>query len=88
MEFPEIAKLAPGELARVKAAAKALEEDEKAPKELTVRVLLHLHREYPKHVTVGKDKEGNAITKIANSAEEEAALSAPAAEPAAAEEVV
>jgi hypothetical protein len=64
-----------GEEERVKAAIAELEKDPHAAHDITVRLTLHIHREYPKHVKVGEDKEGNPITKIVNSAEEEAEVS-------------
>ena len=33
-------------------------------------------QEFPKHVTVGVDEDGAAVTKVVNTAEEEAALAA------------
>lgn len=54
-----------------------LAKDPHAPREVSVTFTLHVHNEYPKHVTVGQDKEGNAITKIvAGEDEEEAVLAA------------
>jgi hypothetical protein len=64
-----------GEEERVKAAVAELEKDPHAPREISVRLTLTVHHEYPKHVKVGEDKEGNPITKIVNSAEEEAEVS-------------
>lgn len=84
---------APGEQQRIDAALKALEGDCHAPREITVRLVLTVFREYPKHVTVGLDKDGNAIVKVAENAEEEASIlasiaaktqpAAPAPEPSA-----
>jgi hypothetical protein len=88
MPLPNGAVFAPGETDRIKRAVDALEKDPHAPRTMSVEVILHLHREYPKHVTVGKDKDGNAITKVAADAGEEAALlqAAAPAEPAAAQD--
>lgn len=71
--------IVPGEEEKVRAALDALDKDVHAPREISVRYTLHIHREYPKHVTVGQDKDGNAITKIVNSEDEEDAAAAEAA---------
>jgi hypothetical protein len=68
-------QLAAGEEARIEAAVEELRKDPHAPREITARFILHVHREYPKHVKVGEDKDGNPIIKIVNSAEEEAEVS-------------
>ena len=39
------------------------------------------HQEYPKHVKVGKDKDGHDITKVVQNSEEEKALVPPEAKP-------
>ncbi len=65
--------LAPGEQARIDAALDLLENDNHAPREISVRYVLHVHHEYPKAVG----------DKIANNADEEKALLAKAAEDAA-----
>lgn len=64
---------------RIDAALEALEKDPHAPRSITIEVGLHVHNEYPKHLTVvlGKDKEGEPITKtvvVASAKEEAAAL--------------
>jgi hypothetical protein len=74
MKLPEGAVFAPGEIERVEGALKHLQEDPHAPRELSVRVIVHVHNEYPKHVVTGTTEEGEPITKVVNSAEEEAAL--------------
>jgi hypothetical protein len=79
MSLPSGAKLEIGEFERIEAAVRALEYDVHAPKELSVKVIVHVHREYPKHITVGKDKDENPIVKIAQNADEETALRASAA---------
>lgn len=56
--------LLPGEQERIDSALKALESDSHAPTELSVKVRIHIHREYPK--VVGD--------KLVNSKKEEAAL--------------
>jgi hypothetical protein len=43
-------RLLPGEQEKIDAALDALEQDPHAPNQLSVRVSLHVHREYPKHV--------------------------------------
>lgn len=69
--------LAPGEQQRIDAAMKTLEGDCHAPREITVRVVLTVFREYPKHVPVGLDKDGNVIIKVAENAEEEESFLGP-----------
>lgn len=56
--------LAPGEQERIDAALDELDKDPHAPREITVKYVLHIHHEYPKAVG----------DKTANNAEEEAAL--------------
>lgn len=51
-----------------------LAKDPHAPREVSVKFTLHVHNEYPKHVTVGEDKDGNAITKIVTNEDEEKAV--------------
>jgi hypothetical protein len=73
---------------RIDAALEALKKDPHAPRSISVEVGLHVHNEYPKHVTIGKDKDDQPITKVVNSAKEEAAAlksakAKPAAEPVA-----
>lgn len=65
---------------KIEDGLEALRIDPHAPRKVTVDFILHVHNEFPKHVTVGKDKDGNAITKIANSEAEEEAFVAEAAE--------
>ena len=62
------------EVQRVQDAMNLLARDNHAPREITVTATLHVHHEYPKHVTVAKDKDGEPITKVVNSPEEEAGL--------------
>jgi hypothetical protein len=64
---------------RIAVALEALAKDPHAPREISVKLTIHIHNEYPKHVTVGKNEDGSPIVKVANSAEEEKALRAPAA---------
>jgi hypothetical protein len=60
---------------KLRSALAALAKDPHAPREVSVKFTLHVHNEYPKHVVVGKDKDGNDVTKIvANEDEEDAAL--------------
>lgn len=67
---------------RIDAALEALKKDPHAPRSISIEVGLHVHNEYPKHVTIGRRVVGKtddgepiteAITKVVNSAEEEAA---------------
>ena len=74
MSLPAGASFAYGELKRIEEALEALAKDIHAPRSLSVGVNLHVHHEFPKHVKVGEDKDGNAITKIVNNADEEVAL--------------
>lgn len=74
-----------GEERKIEAAVKALQADPHAPREVTVTLVLSVHREYPKHVVVGEDADGNKKTVIVQDAEEEARL-LPAPAPAAASE--
>lgn len=74
--------LAPGEQECIDVALKALEADSHAPREITVRMILNVYREFPKHVTVGQDKDGNPIIKVAENAEEEADIVASTSPPA------
>lgn len=71
MELPVGASISLEEIKRVEDAVAALASDHHASREMTISVTLHVHHEYPKHVKVGEDKEGNPITKIVYSAEEE-----------------
>lgn len=73
MTLPAGATFAHGELKRIEAAVEALANDHNSPRELTAKVILHVHHEYPKHIVVGKDKNDNPITKVVNSKEEELA---------------
>lgn len=68
------ARILASEIVRAEKALAALKEDPHAPRTLDVKILLHVHNEYPKHVTVGKDEEGNPIVKVANGPAEEKAL--------------
>jgi hypothetical protein len=74
MEFPKGASISKEELARIDAALDAIEIDDHAPRKLTIEVTLHVHKEYPKAVTVGKDEDGAPIQKLARNADEEASL--------------
>jgi hypothetical protein len=65
---------------RIAAAVEALKADPHSPREITVTLILSVHREYPKHVVTGKDDAGDDVIAVVNSAEEEAAISQPAAE--------
>lgn len=73
------ASVSPLEEKKVKEALAALAKDPHAPRELTVRVTLNVHNEYPKHVTVGLDENKKPIVEVVNSEEEEKAALADAA---------
>ena len=70
----ENVNLSADEEKKIQDALDALAKDPHAPREVSVKLTLHIHHEYPKHVTVGKDKDGNPVTKVVNSPEEEKAL--------------
>lgn len=67
--------IVPEEEQKVVDALAALRKDSHAPREVSVKLVLTVHREYPKHVVVGKNEEGKPITKVVgNEQEEKAAL--------------
>jgi hypothetical protein len=70
--------LAPGEQARIDAALDLLETDNHAPREITVRYVLHVHHEYPK--AVGDKIVNNAWEEMKNAEEENALLARAAAD--------
>jgi hypothetical protein len=74
MSLPSGASLNPADFKRIEEALKELAKDSHAPREISVKVRLHVHNEYPKHVTVGEDEKGKPKIKIVNSAAEEEAL--------------
>ncbi|MGH9505237.1 MAG: hypothetical protein ACRD20_20480 [Terriglobales bacterium] len=74
IRFPEGVDISEQEAQRVEAALTALDKDPHAPREISIKLTLHVHNEFPKHVKVGEDADGNAITKIAANDKEEAAL--------------
>ena len=78
----EQVSLAGGEEKRISDALAALAKDPHAPRQLTVTLNLHIHNEYPKHVVVGKDKDGVDVVKVAGSEAEEDAILASIAPPA------
>jgi hypothetical protein len=55
---------------RIQAALDALAVDQHAPREISVKLTLHIHHEYPKHVQAG----GNTV--VVNNPDEESATSA------------
>lgn len=64
MSNSRTAQLAPGEQARIDAALDQLEKDTDSPREITVRFVLNIHREYPKvvgDVTVNSAEEEKAL---------------------------
>jgi hypothetical protein len=71
--LPEGAFVLPADMERIEAAQRDLLNTNDANGSVLVRVNLHVHYEYPKHITIGKE------TVVVNSAEEEARLTAPAA---------
>jgi hypothetical protein len=73
MTLPTGASFAMGEEQRITDAMEALAKDPHAPREISVRLILHVHREYPKHVVVGKNEDDSPKTVLVNSAEEESA---------------
>lgn len=80
-ESNRTATMAFGEQERIDKALAALAKDTHSPREISVKYILNVHNEYPKHVTVGKDEDGNAITELVNNAAEERAAIAAAAKP-------
>jgi hypothetical protein len=74
MKLPEGASVNAGEIERVEKGIEALKKDPHAPRFLTIGVTLHVYNEYPKHITVGKDKDDQPIVKVANNKTEEDAL--------------
>lgn len=68
--LPEGAIIAPADIERIAAAYRDLDASGNAHGSLLVRVSLHIHREYPKHVQVG------GKTVVVNSEAEHAALTA------------
>jgi hypothetical protein len=75
--------LAPGEQERIEVALDKLEEDDHAPRELNVRVVLNVFKEYPKAVegkTVNNRQEERAL--LEKIAADKAAAAEPAPAPA------
>jgi hypothetical protein len=68
------ASISAAEVERVEKALALLEKDNHAPREIALTATLHVHKEYPKHVTVGKDEDGKPIVKIVGSPEDEKAV--------------
>jgi len=75
--------MAPGEQARIDAALEALAKDDHAPREISVKYVLAVFKEYPKHIGEGI----NTVT-VNNADEEKAALAAIEASKVAATETV
>jgi len=71
--LPEGAYILPADMDRIEAAMKSLETTQDAHSSVAVKVNLHIHYEYPKHLTVG-DK----TVVVKSHAEELAALAPPA----------
>ncbi len=59
--------LGAGEEKRISDAVEALKKDPHAPRELQIKVTIHVHNEYPKHLYKGKE------SVIVNGEDEEAA---------------
>jgi hypothetical protein len=76
--LPKGAFILPADVQRIEAALADLKNSKGAHDSLSVQVSLHVHHEYPKHVTVGEEEDGTPLTKIVNSPEEESAASAEA----------
>lgn len=70
--LPEGAFILPADLARIDAALEQLKTTSNAHASVNVQVNLHVHYEYPKHVTI-KDAEGKDSTLVVNNEEEELA---------------
>jgi hypothetical protein len=70
----EGASISLGEEKRIKDAIDVLAKDPHAPREISVKLTLHVYNEYPKHVLVGKDKDDRPVTKIVASKQEETKL--------------
>lgn len=62
----------PGEEKRAEDALAALAKDPHAPNEISLRFRLHVHHEYPKMLY--KDRAHKHTLKVANEAEEKAAI--------------
>ncbi len=67
--LPEGAFILPLDMERIKAAQKVLLKTKAAHAEVLVKVNLHVHYDYPKHITIGV----NTVT-VNNKEEEDAAL--------------
>jgi hypothetical protein len=68
MSLPAGANFAAGEEERIKKALEELGKDNHAPRELTIKVTLHVHHDYPKVLYKGA---GTAKAKHVNSIDEE-----------------
>lgn len=67
------ANFAAGEEERIKKALQELEKDTHAPRELTIKVTLHVHHDYPKLVYKGA---GSSKAKSVTNPDDEAAARA------------
>jgi len=68
MSLPSGAVLAPGEFQKIEKALESLAKDAHAPREISAKLVLHIHNEYPKLLYKGKKS-----VQVANSEEEEQA---------------
>jgi hypothetical protein len=76
--LPEGAFLLPADVKRIENALNDLKQTKNAHAQLTVQVNLHVHYEYPKHITLS-DKNGSKTVVVESEAEELAAYRAFAA---------
>lgn len=53
--LPEGASVAASELKKISDGIAAIEKDAHSPREVSIRVTLHVHNEYPKHLYKGKE---------------------------------
>jgi hypothetical protein len=65
--LPEGVTILPAELKRIADAMDALDQDNHAPRQISVVASLHIHQEYPKHLQFGKE------TRVVNNRAEELA---------------
>lgn len=70
MSLPDGASFQNGEVERVAAALNELAKDPHAPREISVKVVLRVHRDYPRHLY---KENGDSIIVADSAAEEQAA---------------
>jgi hypothetical protein len=71
MSLPSGAVLAHGEFDRIKKAVEELEKDSHAPRDLSAKIRIHVHHEYPKALYLGSKKS----VVVQNAKEEQEARS-------------